>query len=117
MKPFIDNDSLFYNKLKPASEKLNLFFVQYRDIFGLDDYQYLFLKAKEKMSASKNLTKNLNKIWGETKDHLYKIDVYGSLAFKENFVTGLILVNKNTCEAIKLTLSKFNVKEIDKITE
>ena len=69
------------------------------------------------MPASKNLMKNLSKIWEETKGHLYKIDVYGSLAFKENLVTGLILVNKNTSEAIKLTLSKFNVKEIDKIME
>jgi hypothetical protein len=31
MKPFLDNDNMFYNKLKPASDKLNLFFVQYRD--------------------------------------------------------------------------------------
>jgi len=77
----------------------------------------LFLKAKEKMPPSKNLTKNLNKAWKETKDHLYKIDVYGSLAFKESFITGLIVVNKNTSEAIKLILSKFNVRTIEKGSE
>lgn len=69
------------------------------------------------MPPSKNLTKNLNKAWKETKDHLYKIDVYGSLAFKESFITGLIVVNKNTSEAIKLTLSKFNVRTIEKGSE
>jgi len=77
----------------------------------------LFLKAKEKMPPSKNLMKNLNKVWKETKDHLYKIDVYGSLAFKESFITGLIVVNKNTSEAIKLILSKFNVRTIEKGSE
>ena len=69
------------------------------------------------MPPSKNLMKNLNKFWKETKDHLYKIDVYGSLAFKESYVTGLILVNKNTSEAIKLILNKYNVRTIEKGSE
>lgn len=74
------------------SEKLNLFFMQYRDTFGMDDYQFLFLIAKEQINCSSYFLVNLTKVWEETKGHLYKIDVYGSLALRKNFVTGLILV-------------------------
>jgi hypothetical protein len=113
----LEVDDLFYNKLKLAQEKLNYFFRSYRDTYGFDDYQFLFLKAKNEIPASKNQRKNLTKFWEETKGVLYKIDVYGSLAFKQNLVTGLILVNKNTSEAIKLKLDKYNVRVIEKISE
>ena len=82
MMPFLEGDNQFYNKLKIAQEKLNFFLKEYSVTFGLEDYQYILLKAKEKIPVSKNQKKNLDKFWKETKEHLYKIDVYGSLAFK-----------------------------------
>ncbi len=56
--------------------------------------------------------KNVNKIWNETKDHLYKIDVFGSLAFKENKIQGIIIVKKEVSENLQLMLSKYHTKEL-----